>query len=219
MAMERDSMSEYGNITEIIRRLRREYKGYPFLEPGNPFRVLVSTVLSQRTRDENTAKATNALFKKYKTPKEIANAEVADIESLINAAGFYKVKAKRIIEIAKVIQEQYNGQVPSNQTGILALQGVGRKTMNCVMVYGFGKNAIPVDTHVHRISNRLDLVETKTPAQTEQALMKVIPKKYWFDINRLFVLHGQTVCAPISPKCSHCVINALCPKLNIHTSR
>lgn len=178
-------------------------------ETGN-FSILIGTILSARTKDETTTKAVKALFSKYKTPKALANAKVKDIEKIIKSIGFYHVKSKRIIEVSKIIDSKYKGIVPDNLEELIALPGVGRKTANCVLVYAFEKPAIPVDIHVHRISNRLGLVNTKSPEETEQVLMKKIPKKYWIEINDTFVMYGQNICKPISPMCSVCQIKKNC---------
>jgi len=166
-----------------------------------------------------TMKATRKLFAVYKTPKQIAEAPLKKLEPLIKQSGFYKTKAKRIKEISKIIFEKYKGKVPKTMDELVALPGVGRKTAGCVMVYAFDEPAIPVDVHVHRISNRLGWVKTKTPEQTEQALMKLIPKKYWIDVNEILVIHGQTVCTPISPKCSECKIRKYCKRVGVKKSR
>ena len=179
-------------------------------ETGGPFSILIGTILSARTKDENTAKVVKDLFSKYKDANELANAKLKDIEKIIKSIGFYHVKSKRIIEVAKIINSKYNGQVPSSLDELVELPGVGRKTANCVLVYAFEKPAIPVDIHVHRISNRLGLVETKEPEETEQELMKKIPKKYWIRINDIFVMYGQNICKPISPMCNVCKIKRGC---------
>jgi endonuclease-3 len=179
-------------------------------EEGNPFSILIGTILSARTKDENTAKVVKRLFSEYKTAKDLANAKTKDIEKIIRSIGFYHVKARRIIDVAKIIQSQYNGVVPANLDQLIMLPGVGRKTANCVLVYAFEKPAIPVDIHVHRISNRLGLVETKTPEETEFALMKKIPKKHWLRVNDTFVMYGQNICKPVSPMCDVCKIKKLC---------
>jgi len=177
---------------------------------NNPFKILISTILSQRTRDENTEKVTKILFSKYKTPKQIAKADLKSIQRLIKSSGFYRTKAKRIKEVAFIIHKQYKGKVPKDIDKLLELPGVGRKTANCVLVYAFQKQAIPVDTHVHRISNRIGLVNTKTPEKTELELIKTIPKKYWLLVNELFIIHGKTVCKPIKPLCGICRIKKYC---------
>ena len=174
-------------------------------ETGN-FSILIGTILSARTKDEATAKAVKELFSKYKTPKALANAKVKDIEKIIKSIGFFHVKSKRIIEVAKIIDSKYKGLVPDTLEKLIELPGVGRKTANCVLVYAFEKPAIPVDIHVHRISNRLGLVDTKSPEDTEQALMKKIPKNFWININDTFVMYGQNICKPISPMCDVCKI-------------
>ncbi|MFB5621991.1 MAG: endonuclease III domain-containing protein [Candidatus Nitrosomaritimum yanchengensis] len=179
-------------------------------ETGGPFSILIGTILSARTKDENTTKVVKVLFSKYKNAKELANSKVKDVEKIIKSIGFYHVKSKRIIEVAKIIDSKYSGKVPDNLDELIELPGVGRKTANCVLVYAFEKPAIPVDIHVHRISNRLGLVETKVPEETEQELMKKIPKKYWIEINDTFVMYGQNICKPISPMCDVCKIKKSC---------
>ncbi|MCV0410654.1 endonuclease III [Nitrosopumilus sp.] len=175
-----------------------------------PFSILIGTILSARTKDEATTKAVKALFSKYKNPKELAKAKIKDVEKIIKSIGFYHVKSRRIIEVAKIIDKKYKGKVPDNLDTLVQLPGVGRKTANCVLVYAFEKPAIPVDIHVHRISNRLGLVDTRNPEETEQELMKKIQKKYWIDINDTFVMYGQNICKPISPMCDVCKIKKMC---------
>jgi len=179
-------------------------------ETGGPFSILIGTILSARTKDENTAKVVKKLFSKYKSPQELAKAKIKNVEKIIKSIGFYHVKSKRIIDVASIISSQYKGNVPNDFEELLKLPGVGRKTANCVLVYAFDNPAIPVDTHVHRISNRLGLVQTKTPEETEFALMKKIPKKHWLEINDTFVMYGQNICKPISPMCDVCKIKNIC---------
>ena len=179
-------------------------------ETGSPFIILIGTILSARTKDENTAKVVKKLFSKYKSAKELSKAKVKDVEKLIRSIGFYHVKAKRIIDVASIINSKYKGKVPSTLDELIQLPGVGRKTANCVLVYAYEKPAIPVDVHVHRISNRLGLVDTKTPEDTELELMKKIPKKYWLEINDTFVMYGQNICKPITPQCTVCKIKKRC---------
>ena len=180
------------------------------VQTARPFRILIATILSARTKDENTTKAADKLFKLYGTPQKLAKAKVKDVEKVIKSVGFYHVKSKRIIEVANLILSKYNGKVPADIDKLVDMPGVGRKTANCVLVYAFEKPAIPVDTHVHRISNRLGLVDTKTPEETEMALREKIPKKYWLDINNTFVMYGQNICKPISPMCNVCKIRKTC---------
>lgn len=179
-------------------------------ETGGPFSILIGTILSARTKDETTTKVVNVLFSKYKNDKALANAKLKDVEKIIKSIGFYHIKAKRIIEVSKIINSKYKGKVPDNLEKLVELPGVGRKTANCVLVYAFDKPAIPVDIHVHRISNRLGLVETKTPEETELELMKKIPEKFWLEINDTFVMYGQNICKPISPMCNVCKIKKIC---------
>jgi len=175
-----------------------------------PFQVLIATVLSARARDETIEIVAEGLFKKHPTPRLLARAPIAAIEKLIKKSGFFHVKARRIKELARIIHEDYYDIVPDTMEGLVGLPGVGRKTAGCVLVYSHGKAAIPVDTHVHRISNRLGIVRTKTPEKTETALMKIVPEKDWHLVNDLFVHHGKTVCKPIQPQCRKCTIKDLC---------
>ena len=187
-------------------------------ETGGPFSILIGTILSARTKDESTTKVVKVLFSKYKNAKELANAKLKDVEKIIKSIGFYHVKSKRIIEVAKIIDKKYKGIVPDDLDSLVALPGVGRKTANCVLVYAFEKPAIPVDIHVHRISNRLGLVDTKNPEETELKLMEKIDKKYWIEINDTFVMYGQNICKPISPMCDVCKIKKECKYYKITKS-
>lgn len=179
-------------------------------EDGDPFRILIGTILSQRTRDERTSLATEQLFRRFKGPTELSRAPEAEVRELIRPVGFYNMKAKAVIKVAKKIVDEFGGRVPSDMESLLSLPSVGPKTANCVLVYGFDQPAIPVDTHVHRISNRLGLVDTKTPEQTEAQLVKVVPKRYWLDLNELFVRFGQTTCKPVGPRCGECTLRVRC---------
>ncbi|HEC38573.1 MAG TPA: endonuclease III, partial [bacterium] len=181
-------------------------------EKQDPFKILISTILSARTRDSNTRIATERLFSKYNTPKLIANADIEKLQDLIRASGFYNVKAARIKDVSKILIEDHNGIVPDNFEELINLPGVGPKTANCVLVYAFKIPAIPVDTHVHRIPNRLGWIKTKTPEKTEDALKSIIPKSLWLKLNRLFVRFGQEICLPIRPKCDTCPLRENCPK-------
>ncbi len=197
-------------IDLIISRLKNRYPPGKF-NLRDPFRQLIATVLSQRTRDEVTDRASEKLFAKYGTSEALAHADVSDIEELIREVGFYRIKAPRVKEIARIISNDYKGKVPDDMEALLSLPGVGRKTANCVLVYGFGKDAIAVDTHVHRISNRLGLVSTKSPEETEIKLREALPKKHWRHINELLVRFGQDICRPVGPKCGVCMLGELCP--------
>jgi endonuclease-3 len=179
-------------------------------EDGEPFKILIGTILSHRTRDENTTKAAERLFARYKDAEALANAPESDVRERIRPAGFYNVKARNVIRVARQLIDEFGGVVPNRMEDLLKLHSVGRKTANCVLVYGFNEPAIPVDTHVHRISNRLALVDTKTPEQTEMELIKKVPKRYWLELNDLFVRFGQTTCKPIGPRCEVCSLKGVC---------
>ena len=179
-------------------------------EDGSPFSILIGTILSARTRDENTARVVRDLFAVYSTPAQLAAADRDDVERIIRPIGFYRVKAKRIIDVARMILDEHGGVVPDDIDRLTSLPGVGRKTANCVLVYAFEKPAIPVDIHVHRISNRLGLVSTKAPEETEAELTRKVPKEHWLQINDTFVMYGQNICKPISPMCGVCRISSLC---------
>ncbi|MGD2251031.1 MAG: endonuclease III [Candidatus Methanofastidiosia archaeon] len=194
---------------EIVKRLKTHYD-YT-LRRDNPFKVLVSTILSQRTKGINTKKASKRLFAYADTPEALAEADIHTVEQLVRPAGFYRVKAHRIVKAAQKIVDEFGGEVPDTIEELLQLEGVGRKTANCVLVYGFGKPALPVDVHVHRIANRLQLVDTKTPEETERELKKVIPKKEWVAVNQIMVAFGRDVCRPRNPLCEACFLLDVCP--------
>jgi endonuclease-3 len=179
-------------------------------EINDPYVVLTATILSHRTKDEITEKVVIDFIKKYPNVNELAKADIKELENVIKKVGFYRNKAKTLIKLAKVLVEKYNGKIPDDINELLSLPGVGRKTANCVLVYAYKKPAIPVDTHVHRIMNRLGIVETKTPEETEFALMEKIDKKYWLDINETFIRFGKSICKPIKPLCNICTLKTIC---------
>ncbi len=179
-------------------------------ESGDPFRILIGTILSQRTRDENTTRAVENLFSVYTTPMQLAQADEGEVRRLVKPSGFYNMKAKNVIRVSRQLVDEYDGSVPDTIDELLNLHSVGRKTANCVLVYAFNKPAIPVDTHVHRISNRLGLVHTKKPEETEEVLVRTIPRRYWLDVNDLFVRFGQTTCKPVGPHCQSCTLTGVC---------
>ncbi len=185
----------------------------------DPFRLLVACVISLRTRDEVTAAAAARLFAAAADPASMAALAETSIAEAIYPAGFYRTKAAQIRAIARLLLERHGARVPADRDALLALPGVGRKTANLVLGLGFGIPAICVDTHVHRISNRLGLVATKTPEETERALEKVLPQRHWIDINDLLVTFGQRLCHPTSPRCSSCPLAARCPRLGVRRSR
>lgn len=176
----------------------------------DPFRVLISTILSQRTRDEMTDKASEQLFARYPDVDSLASAPLGEVKRLIRPVGFYAQKAVKVREVSRILLRDHGGRVPAVYDELVKLPQVGPKTANCVLVYGFGIPRIPVDTHVHRIPNRLGLVKTRTSEETEAALMKVVPRKYWIDLNGLLVRFGQSVCRPIGPRCDECRFTKFC---------
>ena len=204
-------------IHAVMKILRREYKKWdaPVItmmsnQGATPFEVLVSTILSLRTRDEVTGAASRRLFQKARTPQEMVRLGETAIQKLIYPVGFYPTKARRIIEISKKLISGYHSTVPDDIDELVTFPGVGRKTANLVLVEGYKKPAVCVDTHVHRISNRMGFVDTRNPDQTEMALRKNLPKKYWIQYNEILVAFGQTICRPISPFCSRCPVRQFC---------
>ncbi len=202
-----------GKGTPALDPSKRPYTDFEAITGKDAFRVLISTVLSTRNRDEATLVATETLFAALPTPAAIRDAPREQVEQLVKKSGMYKTKAARVQEIAKIILDQYGGAVPRDIDTLMTLPGVGRKVANCVMVYAYGKPAIPVDTHVHRISNRTGLVKTKRPEQTEEDLRALYPMDRWLDVNEAFVLHGQQTCKPIGPLCPQCCVTDICPKI------
>ncbi len=211
-------MNPKEQLPEILKKVKEATKDFtiPIVTEisweSNPFKVLISCLLSLRTRDSTTAQASNRLFAIADTPETIIKLPRKKLEELIYPVGFYKVKAERIQEISKILLSQYQGQVPNTMEELLKLKGVGRKTAGITLVYGFHQEgvAIPADIHVHRTANRIGLVKTKTPEETEQALMKIVPKKEWRMYNNLFVTFGQNICIPRNPKCNQCPITKYC---------
>jgi endonuclease-3 len=188
-------------------------------ENRDPFRVLVATMISLRTKDDVTLRASAALLSQAPTPSLLAALPESKIAKLIFPAGFYRTKAGHLREVGRRIAEENGGVVPSTMEGLLALPGVGRKTANLVRNLGFGLPGICVDTHVHRVSNRMGWVATKTPEQTERALMDILPERHWIGINELLVRYGQSVCTPVSPRCSSCPVTEWCGRHGVGRSR
>lgn len=184
-----------------------------------PYHILISTLISLRTKDQVTLEASMRLFEKADSIEELAKLSENEIAQLIYPCGFYKTKAARMIEICKILLTTNCGNIPDEIDELVKLPGVGRKTANLVVILGFNKPGICVDTHVHRISNRIGWVKTKTPEETEFALRKLLPAEYWRTINDYFVSYGQTICTPISPHCSVCKLNTVCHKNNVEKSR
>jgi endonuclease-3 len=195
----------------IVSSLAEEHSG--------PFVILISTILSLRTKDEVTAKAAERLLALARTPEEMLELSEGKIIKAIYPVGFYRTKAKTILHISKELLDRFHSRVPDTIEQLLTLKGVGRKTANLVVALGYNKEGLCVDTHVHRISNRLGYVKTKTPEETEYALRKKLPSKYWLQYNTLMVAFGRHVCVPISPFCSRCSVFVYCGRVNVARSR
>jgi len=214
------------NIDDFIKIIEQNYLQWntPVVtlisnRGATPFEVLVSTILSLRTKDQVTAMASARLFEVARTPQEITALDKEELKKLIYPVGFYPTKSMQLQKISRIIIEEYGGKVPDTIDELLKLPGVGRKTANLVLVEGFQKAAICVDTHVHRISNRIGYVKTKYADKTEAALRKKLPVRHWIRYNKLLVAFGQSICRPISPFCSTCPVSRICPKTGITKSR
>ena len=214
------------NFGKSLTQIRRAIQ--PFQAPAvtqvaeksrDPFRVLISCLISLRTKDEVTDVASKRLFEKADTPAKMQRLHEYDIAKLIFPAGFYRTKARNILEISRTLITGYAGRVPDTLEELLKLKGVGRKTANLVLTVAYGKAGICVDTHVHRISNRLGWVKTKTPEQTEMRLREILPKRYWIPLNDWLVTFGQNICQPVSPWCSQCPLKQNCPKIGVKYRR
>jgi endonuclease-3 len=180
---------------------------------SDPFKTLIRTILSARSKDEQTIKVSDALFKHYDTAEKLVAAPPEKVEEIIKPIGFYRAKTRSIQGAARMLLDQYDGKVPGKYEELLELPGVGPKVANCVLVYAFGVPAIPVDTHVHRIVNRWGLVETTDPEKTCDQLMEVLPREWWLVINDLLIRFGKEICKPITPLCDKCPLDAVCPKI------
>ena len=214
------------NIDSIYRILSKEVKNYKVpvvdlikIKTQSHFKVLVATILSARTKDETTIKVCERLFEKVKDVNDFEKLSEAEIEKLIYPVGFYRTKAKHLKKLPKVLNEEFNGKIPSEIDALLKLPGVGRKTANLVRAVAFKKPALAIDVHCHRIFNRLGYIQTKTPFETEMKLMEKLPKKYWEKINSIFVAFGQHLCRPVSPHCSKCPIIKHCNQVSVKKKR
>lgn len=214
------------DFAPTISKIRRAIR--PFRIPAvtkeakqirDPYRVLISCVISLRTKDEVTAQASARLFTRADSPAKMLKLRAAEIAGLIYPAGFYRNKARHILEISRALVERYHGRVPDDIDELLTLNGVGRKTANLVVTMAYQQPGICVDTHVHRIANRLGWVKTKTPEKTEFALREILPRRYWIDINDQLVIFGQNLCQPVSPWCSKCPLEKQCPKVGVGRRR
>lgn len=210
---------------EIMEELKRLYPSTDkttlnrMRTKPDPFKVLISCLLSLRARDENTEKVSKKLFEVVNTPEQLIKIPIPKLEKIIFSSGHYKKKARVLHSVSNELITRFNSKVPDKKDELLSIKGIGPKTANIVLAFAFNKPVIPVDTHVHRIPNRLGWVQTKKPEQTEQELMKILPKIYWADVNAIFVQFGRDICQPVSPKCSTCPINKYCKKRGIIRSR
>jgi len=213
------------NISKVFSILRKEISNWQEPIVGivarehDPYKVLISTILSLRTKDSTTHEATRRLFSIACSPEKMIGIPIDEIEKVIFPVGFYHTKARNIVETSRTILDKYCGKVPDNLDELLNLPGVGRKTANLVLILGFDKMGICVDTHVHRITNRWGYVKTKNPDETEMVLRKKLPKKHWKEINNLLVPYGQNLCVPVSPFCSICKITGYCERIGVKKSR
>lgn len=214
------------DIPAVNRILKKHYDAHkaPVVEfiaiqTKDPFRVLLTTILSARTKDETTSQAAQRLFKTVKNMADLRAIPESDLAKLIFPVGFYHTKAKHLKQLPDALEEKFDGVIPSTVEELCQLPGVGRKTANLVVAVGFDKPAICVDVHVHRICNRLGLLETKDPFETEMTLRKILPVRYWITWNSHLVSFGQTLCHPVSPACSVCPIRGFCDRVGVGKSR
>ncbi len=199
-------------VEKVLYLLGKSHKPTMLEELGNytPFQMLVMTLLSSRTKDSTTIPLVKKLFAKHPEPEDFLRMDLKELERLLYGIGFYRVKARNIRKLSKIIIEKYDRKIPDSLEELTSLPGVGRKTANCILAYTFGKPAIAVDVHVHRISNRLGWVKISNPEGTEEELMKIVPKELWIKVNALLVDHGQRICLPIKPRCGECPVRNYC---------
>lgn len=218
-------MQNKNNIEKIIQILAEHYNSNDnttlnrMRRKPNAFKILISCLLSLRIQDKNTEKVSKQLFQVAQTPDQISSLPIKKLEKIIYSSGHYKKKAQTLKHVSNELIKRFDGQVPPNKEQLLSIKGIGPKTANIVLSFAFNKNVLPIDTHCHRIPNRLEWVKTKTPEKTEEELEKVLPKKYWKEFNAIFVQFGKDICQPISPKCSICPISNYCAKTNVKKSR
>ncbi len=205
-------LNKHFNFTErtTLNRMRKKPDAY---------KILISCLLSLRTKDQNTEKVSRQLFAVADTPQEIVKIPIRRLEKLIFSSGHYKKKARTLKHVSSELIKRFDGKVPNDKGSLLSIKGIGPKTANIVLNFAFGQDVIPVDVHCHRIPNRLGWVKTKTPEKTEKALEKILPRKYWKEFNGIFVLFGKTICQPVSPWCSKCPVSKYCPRINVKRSR
>ncbi len=197
-------------VRAVMETLAATYHGRGSVELGDPYKVLVATVISARTREEQTTAVSERVFARYPDAFALAAADEHQLYALLEGSQYRETKAPRLIDMAKILVEQHHGKVPNSVEALLALPGVGRKTANCVLIYAFNTPALCVDIHMHRITNRLGWIHTQTPEQTERALETVLPRDLWAGSNRLFLQHGRAICTPGIPRCSICPVRQWC---------
>jgi endonuclease-3 len=213
------------NIKEIMEILKEKYPTNDkttlnrMRDKPNAFKILISCLLSLRTQDKNTEIASRRLFEVADTPESILALSDKQLEELIFSSGHYKKKTRILKHVSKVLLEEFNGKVPETKEELMSIKGIGPKTANIVLAFAYGKSVLPIDTHCHRIPNRIGWVETTRPESTEKELEKILPIEYWKDFNAIFVQFGKTICVPISPKCSQCPIEKYCPKIGVTKHR
>jgi endonuclease-3 len=213
------------DINKIMQVLKKKYPSSSnttlnrMREKPDAFKVLIACILSLRARDENTEKVSKKLFAIAKTPKQISRLPTKKLEKLIFSSGHYHKKARTLKHVSKVLLKDFKGKVPRTKEELMSIKGIGPKTANIVLAFAFNECVLPIDTHCHRVPNRLGWVRTKTPEKTEKALEKILPKKYWCEFNAIFVQFGREICQPISPWCSKCPIRKYCPRIEVKRSR
>ncbi len=218
-------MKSQKNISQIIKILSKKYNSTEkttlnrMRKKPNAFKILISCLLSLRAKDETTNRISKELFKIADTPQKITKLPIKKLEKIIFSTGHYKKKARTLQHVSNELIKKFNSKVPKTREELMSIKGIGPKTANIVLAFAYNKPVIPVDTHVHRISNRLGFVKTKTAEKTEPELYKVIPKKHWLDYNAILVQFGRDLCQPISPWCSKCPINKHCPRIGVIKSR
>ena len=218
-------MSHTQNIPKIMQILE---ENYPYSNKTTlnrmrknpePFKILISCLLSLRARDESTERVSKKLFEVADTPEKIAKLPIPKLEKIVFSSGHYHKKARTLKHVSNELINRFNSKVPENKEDLLSIKGIGPKTANIVLAFAFGKEALPIDTHCHRIPNRLGWVETKTPEKTEKELERILLRKYWREFNAIFVSFGREICQPVSPKCSICPISKYCPRIGVNRAR
>jgi len=213
------------NVVPAVKILAKKYNAIEkttlnrMRTKPDAYKILISCLLSLRARDETTERISEELYKIVETPQDMLKISTPKLEKIIFSTGHYRKKAESLKHVSKELIERFNSQVPETREELMSIKGIGPKTANIVLAFAFNQPVIPVDTHVHRIPNRMGWVKTKTPEQTEEELMKILPKKYWADFNAVFVQFGRDICQPISPWCSKCPVKKHCKRINVERSR